>query len=105
VKNYSISPDEARNCVEEVSPTKLGSVTRGMLEERLGVKASHIERTLGIPQRSLDDVGFMELPETQALLKMLYHMPWLIEVAEYNFDQEKASLLLQREAINIKLRG
>jgi hypothetical protein len=74
------------------------------LEAKLQVKCSYIERTLGLPQRSLKDKKFLELPETQALLRIIYVMPWVLEVAEHNFDPEKSGLLLQREAINIRLR-
>lgn len=75
------------------------------LEVKLGVKSSYIERTLGLPQRSLGDKKFLEMPETQALLRIIYVMPWILEVAEHNFDPEKSYLLLQREAINVKLQG
>lgn len=74
------------------------------LEAKLEVKSSYIERVLGLPIRSLRDKKFLELPETQALLRIIYVMPWMLEVAEHNFDPEKTSLLLQREAINIRLK-
>lgn len=73
------------------------------LETKLGIKCSAIERTLGLPQRSLKDNKFLELPETQAVLKIIYSMPWVLEIAENNFDQETAQLILQREAVNIKI--
>lgn len=75
------------------------------LEFKTKLKKSYIERTLGLPQRSLSDRKFLELPETQVLLRIIYSMPWLIEVAEHNFDPDKASLLLQREAINARLNA
>ena len=75
-----------------------------LLESVLGMKAVNVERILGLGLRSLSDRDFLILPETQALLRLICHMPWLLEVAEHRFDPEKAKLLLQREAINIKLR-
>ena len=75
-----------------------------ILESVLGMKAASVERILGLNQRSLSDRDFLILPETQALLRLICHMPWLLEVVEHKFDPEKASLLLQREVINMKLR-
>jgi hypothetical protein len=62
-----------------------------------------LERKLGLPLRYLDSKENVELPETQALLKMIDAMPWLIEVAESGFNPEVSQLILQREAINIKI--
>ena len=62
-----------------------------------------LERKLGLPLRYLDDEENVKLPETQSLLKMIDAMPWLIEVADSGFNPKVSELILQREAINIKI--
>ena len=62
-----------------------------------------LERKLGLPISYLDDEENVKLPETQALLKMINAMPWLLEVAESGFNPNVSELILQREAINIKI--
>lgn len=64
----------------------------------------YLERSLGLPLRYLDEEANLTLPETQALLKMIRSMPWILEVADNDFDPEIAQLILQREAINIKIK-
>lgn len=64
----------------------------------------YLERSLGLPMRYLDEEKNLNLPETQALLKMIRSMPWILEVADNDFDPEIAQLILQREAINIKIK-
>ena len=85
-----------------MSETHIDSDT---LARRLDRTKRHIELTLGLPLRSLSDKDFEKQLETQILYKMLYNMPWLFEVAEHEFNPEKAELILAREAINIKLKG
>jgi len=63
----------------------------------------HIERALQLPIGSISDPEFLKLPETVALLKVIETFPWLIEVADYGYKSDIAKLILQREAINLKL--
>jgi hypothetical protein len=79
-------------------------ITGEILAQKINVKLAHIERILGISRGLLSDNGYLLRPETQALLKLIYHMPWLLEVAERSFDPEIAALILQREAINAKIK-
>lgn len=63
-----------------------------------------LERKLGLGWGYLSNPATMNSPETVALLKCIESMPWLIEVAEYGFDPEISQLLLQRAAIDIKIK-
>ena len=67
------------------------------------IKQATVERLLDLPFGSLSDEENLKLPETQALLRLIKEMPWLLEVAEHKFDPEAAQLILQREVINLKL--
>lgn len=62
----------------------------------------HTERCLGLPQRYLDDLNNLALPETQILLKMIESMPFLLEIAEGGFNEILSSEILQREATRIR---
>jgi hypothetical protein len=77
-------------------------ITVEQLEKRLGTNRPNIERMLGLPQRSLDKE--LETPEGQALAKMVYCMPWLLEVADDNFDPRMAAVIQKREAAANEVR-
>lgn len=53
-----------------------------------------IERVFELPMKSLEDPDVLKLPETQALLKMIEHMPWLVAVAEHRFDPYKTNEIM-----------
>jgi len=74
-----------------------------VLEAKLGMTKSHIGRVLGLGHRYLYDRKNIELPETQAVFKILYTMPWILEIVENNFDPEIAQAILGREAYNLKI--
>jgi len=74
------------------------------LESRLRLKRPCIERLLGLPQRYLSDPKNLELPETKVLLEMIYVMPFLIEVAEAQFNPSFADAVVMREAYGLRCR-
>lgn len=80
-------------------------IDKDTIESKLCMKAPAIERLLGLPQRSLSDAKFVELPETQAVLRIIYTMPWLIELVEAGFDPQIAESLLIRESANIAIEN
>lgn len=78
-------------------------ITTSTLTRRLRMRSATIERILGLPIKSLSDSRFVKLPETQALLRIVYVYPWLLEVCEHKFDKEKADLILIREYAKTRL--
>jgi hypothetical protein len=76
----------------------MSHVSKDIIEDRVKMKSLNIERILGIHQKSFSDKNFIELPETQALLKMIYSMPWLLEVVDNDFNPEITKGILVREA-------
>jgi hypothetical protein len=60
-----------------------------------------VERILELPMRSLEDPDTLKLPETQALLKLISCMPWLLDVAEAKFDPIQVKRILMIEGIKL----
>ena len=60
-----------------------------------------IERALGLPQRFLRDKKNLELPETKALLNIIKICPWLVNVADHNFDSKLAKREMVKAAIDL----
>ena len=61
------------------------------------------ERALGLPQRFLSDKKNLELPETKALLNIIKLCPWIITVADNNFDPKVAKREMVKAAIDAGL--
>lgn len=80
-------------------------IDKEIIESKLGLRAPAIERLLGLPMRSLTDRKFVELPETQAVLRILYTMPWILELVQHNFDPVIAEALLIRESAKITIEN
>jgi hypothetical protein len=55
-----------------------------------------IERALDLPFGFLSDKKNLKLPETKALLKIIKAFPWMINVADHNFDKK----VVKREIIH-----
>lgn len=60
-----------------------------------------LERKLGMPLGSFEKEK--SLPETQELINILNNFPWIVEVAEWGYDETLAQLILQREAIKVRI--
>src|SRR5574343_1329178 len=73
------------------------------LEDIFGMKLASVERILGLPQRYLSSSENLNLPETKAILKCFISMPWLLEIAENNYDPEIARLVVNREATKVAI--
>lgn len=67
----------------------------------LGKELSYIARSLNISTTGLLDGS----PESTAVLNVIQALPWVIEVAEYGYDEQMADLMLQREAIKLKIEN
>lgn len=65
---------------------------------------AYVERALGLPQKALSDPKVLNQPETQALLRLLTALPWLLEVCDRGFDPKAVNLIMIREACKIKLQ-
>lgn len=77
-------------------------ISLGAILEKLQVERMHLEMHLGMSIGDLARNSTINDPETQALFRLLYHMPWLLEVAQSGFDREEADKILLREAIKAK---
>jgi len=58
---------------------------------------SDVERMLDLPMKALD----LENSETLALMKMIKVYPWLLEVADKDYDEIEAKRILGHNAVDI----
>jgi hypothetical protein len=65
--------------------------------EKYGISQAGIERVLDLPQHSLDKEKGSEVV---ALIKMIKTFPWLISVAEKNYDRKEAKRTLLHVAVD-----
>lgn len=71
--------------------------------EKRGLKLASIERSLELPQRTLSKWKNDHVEASAAaiaLLKYIYTYPWLLELADRNYDPQEAQLLLWRESFS-----
>jgi len=64
--------------------------------QSMGHSQASIERTLGLPMKTLDN----ENPETLALMKMIKAFPWLLQVADRQFDEFESKRILGHAAVD-----
>lgn len=53
-----------------------------------GMSNPHLERVLDIPQRTIEKEKDNPSPELVALLRIINLFPWMLEVADNNFDPD-----------------
>ena len=63
----------------------------------------YVERVFELPQGYLG--GIDKDLVTKALLKIIDSFPWILEVADFNYDEELSSLYIIREATNINIKN
>ena len=68
------------------------------LQADYGWTRTQIERSLDLKPQDLND---SEKPETIALMKMIKAFPWLVEIADRDFDEDYAKKMLHQAASNI----
>ena len=64
-----------------------------------------VERALSLPHGFLSNPKNLVLPETIALIKMISLMPWLLTIAENNYDPDVARIVLREEASKYTVWG
>jgi len=64
------------------------------------MKQVYVERALGLGIGFLNKPENLELPETKALLKIIDVFPWMVNVADHNYNPEFAKRALVYDALN-----
>jgi hypothetical protein len=65
-----------------------------------GITIAQIERVLDLHQGALDTGNLIDDPEIIALLKIVRTYPWLLEVAEADYDENESKRILLHHAID-----
>jgi len=67
-----------------------------------GLPNAYRERALGLPARTLarwkNEVSLMQSAAGHALMRLIRTFPWLLQVAEAEFDEKRARILLLKAA-------
>ena len=66
----------------------------------MGYTAPGLERVLGLNQGSIEIAKMTNDPEVIALLKIIKTYPWLLDVAEHNFDESMSKRIMFHSAID-----
>ncbi len=95
--------NENENAVSEIEKNLKKTSIKNIIDhlEKMGHRLAGIERSLELPQRTLSKWKNEHIEASAAgvsLLKYIYIYPWLLELADKNFDPQEAQMLLWRES-------
>jgi hypothetical protein len=65
-----------------------------------GISQAQIERSLDLPINTLDVSNLINDPEIIALLNIIKTYPWLIDVAQKNYDHLESKRILLHNAVD-----
>jgi hypothetical protein len=69
----------------------------------MGISEAAIERALDLGQGSLRVASLTEDPEATVLLRLIRVYPWLIDVAESNFDENTSQRIMLHNAVDVMM--
>jgi hypothetical protein len=90
--------------IEEAQKKSKFSAVLNLLQdlESKNIKMAYVERTLGLPQRTIARWKSGEYSASGfALLQIIHSFPWILEVAKNNFDQIVATQCVVTEGTKI----
>jgi len=116
VRQVAIEAPTCRTCgFEEYLPSKDQTIERALSDLKKasmvhllndlnssGLTNAYMERALGLPARTLarwkNEASLMPSAAGHALMRLIWTFPWLLQVAEAGFDEQKAQILLLKAA-------
>lgn len=90
--------------IEKALEKSKKQIINSMLEDLLdaGIKMSYLERTLDLPTRTVSRWKSGESSAASvALLRAIHAFPWILDVADANFDKKYANMKVLNEAVRI----
>lgn len=69
--------------------------------QAMGITTSAIKLAFDLDQGSIEIANISDNPEMITLLKIIRTFPWLLEVAEYNYDENISKRTLLHNAVDV----
>lgn len=71
--------------------------------QAMGITASAMEIALGLEIGSIETASVTDNPEMIILLKIVKVYPWLLEVAEHEYDENMSQRIMLHNAVDIMM--